>query len=57
MRTTAEVEEHVLRIRRGVLGCWGGRKLARRLVREGGPELAPSTGWSELELTTLPAER
>jgi transposase InsO family protein len=43
MRTTAEVEEHVLRIRRGVLGCWGGRKLARRLVREGGPELAPST--------------
>ena len=43
MRTAAEVEAHVLRIRGGVLGCWGGRKLARRLVLEGGPELAPST--------------
>ena len=43
MRTASEVEEQVLRIRRGVLGCWGGRKLARRLVLEGGPELAPST--------------
>jgi transposase InsO family protein len=43
MRTAAEVEAHVLRIRRGVLGSWGGRKLARRLVREGGPQLAPST--------------
>jgi len=42
-RTAAEIEAHVLHIRRGVLGCWGGRKLARRLVREGGPELAPST--------------
>lgn len=43
MRTAADVEQHVLRIRRGVLGCWGGRKLAHRLVLEGGPELAPST--------------
>ncbi len=43
MRTASEVEQHVLRIRLAVLGCWGGRKLARRLVLEGGPELAPST--------------
>jgi transposase InsO family protein len=42
-RTAAAVEEQVLRIRLAVLGCWGGRKLARRLVLEGGPELAPST--------------
>src|SRR3984893_11684962 len=43
MLTAPDVEQHVLRIRRGVLGCWGGRKVARRLVLEGGPELAPST--------------
>src|SRR3984957_17578079 len=43
MRTGPEVEQHVLRIRREVLGSWGGRKLARRLLLEGGPELAPST--------------
>jgi len=42
-RTVARVEEHVLRLRREVRGCWGGRKLARRLVLQGGPELAPST--------------
>ena len=38
MRTGSEVEQHVLRIRREVLGSWGGRKLARRLLLEGGPE-------------------
>ena len=43
MRTAAEVEKRVLRIRGGVLGCWGGRKLARRLLDLGGPKLAPST--------------
>jgi transposase InsO family protein len=43
LRTAVEVEEHVLRIRRGVLGDWGGRKLAQRLLMEGGPPLAPST--------------
>ena len=43
LRTASEVEGQVLRMRREVLGCWGGRKLARRLLLEGGPELAPST--------------
>lgn len=33
----------MLRLRREVRNCWGGRKLARRLVIEGGPKLAPST--------------
>jgi transposase InsO family protein len=42
-RTAAGIEAQVLRMRRAVLGCWGGRKLARRLVLEGGPVLAPST--------------
>lgn len=43
LRTALAVEERVLGIRRGVLGCWGGRKLARRLLDLGGPKLAPST--------------
>jgi len=43
MRTAAEVEQRVIRMRGDVLGSWGGRKLARRLFCEGGPELAPST--------------
>jgi transposase InsO family protein len=43
MRTVAEIEQRVIRMRGEVLGCWGGRKLARRLVLEGGPALAPST--------------
>jgi len=43
LRTAAEIEQRVLRMRREVLGCWGGRKLARRLLIEGGPPLAPST--------------
>lgn len=43
LRTAAEVEQRVIRMRGEVLGCWGGRKLARRLVLEGGPKLAPST--------------
>ena len=42
-RTAADIEQHVIRMRGEVLGSWGGRKLARRLLREGGPELAPST--------------
>jgi transposase-like protein len=43
LRTAAEVEQHVLRIRCGARGDWGARKVARRLRVEGGPELAPST--------------
>ena len=42
-RTGAEIEQRVIKMRCAVLGCWGGRKLARRLVIEGGPKLAPST--------------
>jgi transposase InsO family protein len=43
LRTAAEIEHRVIGLRREVRGCWGGRKLARRLVLAGGPELAPST--------------
>jgi transposase InsO family protein len=43
LRTAPEIEHHVIGLRREVRGCWGGRKLARRLALEGGPELAPST--------------
>jgi transposase InsO family protein len=43
LRTAEELEQRVIGLRREVLGCWGGRKLARRLVLEGGPKLAPST--------------
>lgn len=43
LRTAADIEQRVIRMRRAVRGCWGGRKLARRLVAEGGPKLAPST--------------
>jgi len=42
-RTAAEIEQRVIKMRCAVLGSWGGRKLARRLVIEGGPKLAPST--------------
>ena len=42
-RTAAEIEQRVIKMRCAVLGSWGGRKLARRLVIEGGPQLAPST--------------
>jgi transposase len=42
-RTAAEIEQRVIEMRCAVLGSWGGRKLARRLVIEGGPKLAPST--------------
>src|SRR3984957_9079388 len=43
LRTAAEIEHRVIGLRREVRGSWGGRKLARRLFCEGGPELAPST--------------
>jgi transposase InsO family protein len=42
-RTAADIEQRVIGLRREVLGSWGGRKLARRLLIEGGPALAPST--------------
>lgn len=42
-RTAAEVEQRVIRLRRESRNSWGGRKLARLLVGEGGPQLAPST--------------
>jgi transposase InsO family protein len=42
-RTAADIEQRVIKMRCAVLGSWGGRKLARRLVIEGGPKLAPST--------------
>jgi transposase-like protein len=42
-RTAAEIEQRVNGLRREVLGSWGPRKLARRLLLEGGPKLAPST--------------
>lgn len=42
-RTSDEVAEHVIRLRRESRNSWGGRKLARLLVEEGGPRLAPST--------------
>jgi transposase InsO family protein len=42
-RTAADIEQCVVGLRREVLGSWGPRKLARRLLIEGGPELAPST--------------
>jgi transposase InsO family protein len=42
-RTAADIEQRVIGLRREVLGSWGPRKLARRLLIEGGPKLAPST--------------
>jgi transposase InsO family protein len=42
-RTAAEIEQRVIGLRREVLGSWGARKLARGLLIEGGPKLAPST--------------
>src|SRR5271154_5971890 len=42
-RTAADIEQRVIGLRREVLGSWGSRKLARRLLIEGGPPLAPST--------------
>jgi transposase InsO family protein len=42
-RTAADIEQRVIGLRREVLGSWGPRKLARRLLIEGGPPLAPST--------------
>jgi transposase InsO family protein len=43
LRTATAIEQRVIGLRREVRGSWGGRKLARRLVIEGGPKLAPST--------------
>lgn len=43
LRTAQEIEQRVIGLRREVRGCWGARKLARRLVLQGGPALAPST--------------
>lgn len=43
LRTATVVEAQVVKLRHRMRGDWGGRKLARRLVAEGGPELAPST--------------
>jgi transposase InsO family protein len=43
LRTATEIEHRVIGLRREVRGCWGGRKLAKRLTVEGGPKLAPST--------------
>lgn len=42
-RTTAEVEQSVIRLRHESRNSWGGRKLARLLENQGGPALAPST--------------
>ena len=35
-RTAAEIEQRVIEMRCAVLGCWGERQVARRLVIEGG---------------------
>lgn len=43
LRTATVVEAQVVKLRHRMRGDWGARKLARRLVAEGGPELAPST--------------
>lgn len=42
-RTAAPVERRVIALREEARHCWGGRKLARLLEKEGGPHLAPST--------------
>ncbi|MBV8359309.1 MAG: IS481 family transposase [Deltaproteobacteria bacterium] len=42
-RTIDQVAERVIELRRESRNSWGGRKLARLLVEEGGPRLAPST--------------
>lgn len=42
-RTDPATEQEVISWRMQSLNCWGGRKLARRLLDGGGPQLAPST--------------
>ena len=42
-RTSDEVAQRVIELRRESRNSWGGRKLARLLADEGGPQLAPST--------------
>ncbi len=42
-RTAAGIEQEVIRLRAQSRNCWGGRKLSRQLLGQGGPHLAPST--------------
>lgn len=42
-RTQAAIEQEVIRLRAESRNCWGGRKLARQLANQVGPQLAPST--------------
>jgi transposase InsO family protein len=42
-RTDAAIEQEVIRLRAESRNCWGGRKLSRQLINQGGPQVAPST--------------
>jgi transposase InsO family protein len=42
-RTAEAIEQAVIRLRAESRNCWGGRKLSRQLINQGGPQLAPST--------------
>jgi transposase InsO family protein len=42
-RTEAAIEQEVIRLRAESRSCWGGRKLSRQLINQGGRQVAPST--------------
>jgi transposase InsO family protein len=62
-RTSDEVAERVIELRRESRNSWGERKLARLLAEDGGPRLAPSTVTGILrragllDLTAAPGQR